>query len=205
MPADAGARKGYMNDKRFLASQAHRIDDPARCAWLPPPEVLRALAMRFGDLIADLGAGTGYFSLSLDQTAETECRVYAVAAQNEMLSLLRRKLSQSFLSNVELIHAEAESTTWPDGVCDLAFLTSVWHEFADRTIVLDEVRRILKPSGRIEILDWRPDVEPEAGPPLDHRLAEPDAADRLLSNGFHLVARVNAGRYSWLVQGEKLE
>lgn len=124
-------------------------------------------------------------------------------AQLEMLSLLRKKLDESSVSNVELIHAEAESTTLPDGCCGLAFLANVWHEFADRSIVLEESRRILKLGGRIAILDWRPDVEREGGPPLDHRLAASDVADQLLSSGFHRAEIVNVGRYSWLVQGEK--
>ena len=74
------------------------------------------------------------------------------------------------MSNVDLIQAEAESTALPDGSCDLVFLANVWHEFADRSAVLNESRRILKHRGRIAILDWRPDVERENGPPLDHRL-----------------------------------
>jgi SAM-dependent methyltransferase len=93
----------------------------------------------------------------------------------------------------------------PGACCTLVFLANVWHEFADRAVVFKESLRILNHHGRIAILDWRPDVEREAGPPLDHRLAASDAADRLLSSGLHQVACVNVGRYSWLVQGEKLQ
>jgi ubiquinone/menaquinone biosynthesis C-methylase UbiE len=194
-----------MHDKRFPASQAHRLDDPARKVWLPPAEVLAALSLRPDDTIADLGAGTGYFSLLLAKAVGANGKVYAVDAQDEMLALLRQKLQDNSVSNVELIHAEAESTTLPDTCCSLVFLANVWHEFADRSVVLEESLRILNHRGRIAILDWRPDVEREAGPPLDHRLAASDAADRLLSSGFHQVANVNVGRYSWLVQGEKLQ
>ena len=194
-----------MNDKRFPASEAHRLDDPARKAWLPPNEVLAALSPRPGDTIADLGAGTGYFSLPLAEAVGADGKVYAVDAQHEMLALLRQKLLEGSVANVDLVHAEAESTTLPNACCTLAFLANVWHEFADRSVVIKESRRILKPGGRVAILDWRPDVEREAGPPLDHRLAAPDAAERLLANGFDHVTTVNVGRYSWLVQAEKLQ
>jgi protein-L-isoaspartate O-methyltransferase len=50
-----------MHDKRFPASQAERLDNPERLVWLPPAEVIGALAVRVGDNIADVGAGTGYF------------------------------------------------------------------------------------------------------------------------------------------------
>jgi ubiquinone/menaquinone biosynthesis C-methylase UbiE len=203
MPAAVAANSGDMHDKRFPASEAHRLDDPARMVWLPPAEVLGALSLRPGDTIADLGAGTGYFSLPLAKAVGTEGKVYAVDAQAEMLAHLRQKLQQGSVSNVELIHAEAESTALPDACCSLVFLANVWHEFADRSAVLDESRRILKHRGRIAIIDWRPDVARENEPPLDHRLDASNAVNELLAAGFHQVANVNVGHYSWLVQGEK--
>jgi ubiquinone/menaquinone biosynthesis C-methylase UbiE len=203
MRAAVAANSGDMHDKRFPASEAHRLDDPARMVWLPPAEVLGALSLRPGDTIADLGAGTGYFSLPLAKAVGTEGKVYAVDAQAEMLAHLRQKLQQGSVSNVELIHAEAESTALPDACCSLVFLANVWHEFADRSAVLDESRRILKHRGRIAIIDWRPDVARENEPPLDHRLDASNAVNELLAAGFHQVANVNVGHYSWLVQGEK--
>ena len=203
MRAAVAANSGDLHDKRFPASEAHRLDDPARMVWLPPAEVLGALSLRPGDTIADLGAGTGYFSLPLAKAVGTEGKVYAVDAQAEMLAHLRQKLQQGSVSNVELIHAEAESTALPDACCSLVFLANVWHEFADRSAVLDESRRILKHRGRIAIIDWRPDVARENEPPLDHRLDASNAVNELLAAGFHQVANVNVGHYSWLVQGEK--
>jgi ubiquinone/menaquinone biosynthesis C-methylase UbiE len=192
-----------MHDRRFPASEAHRLEDPARRVWLPPAEVLGALPLRSGDTVADVGAGTGYFSLPLAQAVGAEGKVYAVDAQEEMLSLLRKKLHEGSVSNVQLIHAEAESTALPDACCNLVFLANVWHEFADRTAVLQESCRILKHRGHIAIVDWRPDVQRENGPPLDHRLDASNAVTLLRSTGFHQVANENVGRYSWLVQGEK--
>jgi SAM-dependent methyltransferase len=177
-----------MHDRRFPASEAYRLEDPARRVWLPPAEVLGALPLRSGDTVADVGAGTGYFSLPLAQVVGAEGKVYAVDAQAEMLAHLRRKLQEGSVSNVELIHAEAESTALPDACCSLVFL-----------------RRILKHRGRIAIIDWRSDVERENGPPLDHRLDASNAVILLRSTGFHQVTNVNVGRYSWLVQGEKLQ
>ena len=190
-----------MTDKRFDASKAGKLDDPARLVWLPPADVIGALAVQTGDSIVDIGAGTGYFSLPLALAAGLRGKVYAVDSQAEMLALLRLKLDSESVSNIELVHAEADSTGLPDASCSLVFIANVWHEFTDRAAAVRESKRILKPEGRIAILDWRPDVEPEAGPSLDHRLSAPDAVYVLQSAGFAEVKQSNIGKYSWLVQG----
>ena len=191
-----------MNERRFNAAHAQRLDDPARRAWLPHTEVLAAMALRSGETIADVGAGTGYFSLPLAQAVGPQGRVYAVDAQNEMLSLLQQKLDEFTLPIVELVHAEADNTGLPASCCDLVFAANVWHEFDDHAAVVRESARVMKQDGRIAILDWRPDVLPEHGPPLEHRLDSSHAVDALRSGGFQKVTTANVGLYSWLVQGE---
>src|ERR1039458_9895939 len=99
MPA-AVPSKDDMHDRRFPASEAHRLDDPERLLWLPPAAVLGALAVRPGETIADVGAGTGYFSLPLAKAVGPEGKVYAVDAQAEMLSLLRQKLDAAGIAIV---------------------------------------------------------------------------------------------------------
>src|ERR1035437_5014799 len=152
--------------RRFPASEAHRLDDPARQKWLPHAEVLRALALHSGETIADVGAGTGYFSLPLAQSVGPEGKVYAVDAQAEMLSLLQQKLAASAFVNVELIHAEAGQTGLPASSCDLFFLANIWHEIEDQIAVLREAIRVLKKGARLAILDCTPAVETEHGAPL---------------------------------------
>jgi ubiquinone/menaquinone biosynthesis C-methylase UbiE len=190
-----------MGDRRFDISKAGRLDDPARLLWLPPAEIIGALAVQAGDSIADIGAGTGYFSLPLALAAGPLGQVYAVDSQTEMLALLQLKLNAKAVTNIELVHAEADLTGLPAASCTLVFLANVWHKFADRTAVLRESKRILKSGGRLAVIDWRPDVEPPPGPPADHRLSASHAANELQSAGFVDVKQSNAGKYSWLVKG----
>jgi ubiquinone/menaquinone biosynthesis C-methylase UbiE len=165
-------------------------------------DVLGAIAVHSGQTIADVGAGTGYFSLPLADAVGLQGKVYAVDAQNEMLALLRHKLEEAAIPNVELIHAEALNTGLAAGSCDLFFAANVWHEFEDRSAVLKEAARVLKAGGQVAILDWRTDAPPEPGPPLDHRLDSSNAADALRSQGFQNIAVARVGLYSWLVKGE---
>ncbi len=188
-----------MNERRFDASLAHRLDQPDRLLWLPPQEVIAALDLHAGQTVADIGAGTGYFTLPMAAAVGATGRVLALDAQPEMLAHLGKKLDSCSAAPVELVHAEADATTLPDGCCDLALLANVWHEFSDRAAVLAEVRRILKPGGRIALLDWRPDVERIEGPPLDHRLSAASAFAELAVAGFSAATQATVGKYSWLV------
>jgi ubiquinone/menaquinone biosynthesis C-methylase UbiE len=193
-----------MNDRRFPASRAQRLENPERLLWLPPAEVIVAPALRPGETIADVGAGTGYFSLPLPHAVGALGKVYAVDAQAELLSWLKQKLDDAPFTNVELIRAEADQTGLPTSSCSLFFLANVWHEIVDPIAALAEAMRVLKPRGRIAILDWRANVDPEHGPPFFHRVKVSDAMESLRSVGFVQVANAEVGRYSWLVQGEKL-
>ena len=160
------------------------------------------MALSPGKTVADVGAGTGYFSLPLAHAVGPHGKIYAVDAQDEMLSRLRQKLDEASLSNVELIHAEADNTGLPAGSCDLFLAANVWHEFNNHATVLRESARVLKAGGQIAILDWRTDAPPEPGPPLAHRLDSSSALDALRSHGFHNITVAHVGLYSWLVQGE---
>lgn len=191
-----------MKERRFHASQAHRLDAPERLVWLPPEEIVAAAGASAGDTIADIGAGTGYFALPLARAAGPQGVVYAVDAQEEMLDLLKQKLPFSGSGNIRLVQAEADATGLPGASLSLAFLANVWHEFDDRALVLREARRILRPGGRIAIVDWRPDVEREAGPPLEHRLTTELTMRELASAGFATLSDAHVGAYHWLVLGE---
>jgi ubiquinone/menaquinone biosynthesis C-methylase UbiE len=191
-----------MNNRRFPSSEAYRLDLPARRIWLPPADVLVAMNVHSGQTVADVGAGTGYFSLPLADAVGLQGKVYAVDAQNEMLALLRHKLEEAAIPNVELIHTEAVNTGLAAGSCDLFFAANVWHEFEDRSAVLKEAARVLKAGGQVAILDWRTDAPPEPGPPVVHRLHSSNAMDALRSQGFQNIAVARVGLYSWLVKGE---
>lgn len=190
-----------MHERRFRPSQMHRLEDPDRLNWLPPQEIIARLQIHPGWTIVDIGAGTGYFTLPMAAAVGTAGRIFAVDVSAAMLERLGARLAEAGLANVECVEAEACATTLPSGSCDMALLANVWHEFDDHAAVLAEARRILRPGGVLGLLDWRPDVEREHGPPLEHRIA-PEAAQRTLQQtGFQIAGPVYRLRFSWLLIG----
>jgi ubiquinone/menaquinone biosynthesis C-methylase UbiE len=140
MAAAAEESENVMNDRLMDVSLANRLDNLERLLWLPPAMVIGALAVQPGDTIADIGAGTGYFSLPLAHAIGPLGQVYAVDCQAEMLGRLQFKLDTGNISNIQAVLAEADSTGLPNTSCDLVFMANVWHEFADRSAVLLETK-----------------------------------------------------------------
>ncbi|MEO8499354.1 MAG: methyltransferase domain-containing protein [Vicinamibacteria bacterium] len=184
------------HERMFRAAHAYKLDDPERRRWLPVVDVLDRLAVRPGMMIADVGSGTGYFALPLAGAVGPFGRVFAVDAQPEMLALLRGRVEDLPIS---LVHGTADRTTLPDASVDLVLLANVWHEIDEPTAVLAETARILRPGGRIAILDWRKDVEQPPGPPLAHRVSATDTAALLRSAGWAVALPETVGVYSHLV------
>jgi ubiquinone/menaquinone biosynthesis C-methylase UbiE len=189
-----------MHDRVFRASQAHKLEDPERLKWLPPIAVLEALRLRPGMVVADIGAGTGYFASPIGRVVGHDGKVFAVDFQQQMLTLLREKLNAPELPrNLELVAGSATASHLPGQCCELAFYANIWHELDDHAATLQEAARIVRRGGRIAILDWRPDVSSPPGPPLEHRIAPVTVAGALRAHRWECENTLNIGTYSYLV------
>ena len=151
-------------------------------------------------VVADIGAGTGFFALPFARAVHPLGMVWAVDLQPEMLGLLRQKLpSEGAATSVRLVEGDAAQTGLPSGAYDVAFLANLWHELDDHAAALTEMRRILRAGGRIAILDWRPGVTQPPGPPLSHRIPLSQIEGNLQDNGWCLLASSELGPYSYFL------
>ncbi len=185
------------HERMFPHAHSHKLDDPERAKWLPVDAVLARLSLRPGMEIADVGAGNGYFTNPLSRAVLPGGKVFAVDVQPQMLALLRGRLDPEL--PVVLVEAEATRTTLAAASVDLVFLANVWHEIDDRAAAVAEASRIVRPGGRIAILDWRPDAEPSPGPPLDHRVASSEVAASLGAGGWTVSDTEPLSLYHYLV------
>ena len=192
-----------MNDRVFKHSNAHRLEDPERLKWMSPAEVLSRLHLKHGQRLADVGAGTGYFSLPIAEAVGADGHIFAVDLQQEMLDLLAVKLrGDDSPTNISLHRGPASKLPLEDRSVDVAFYANVWHEFDKGEDVLREAVRVTVPNGSIAVLDWRHDKESPPGPPQDHRIAADTVVDFLKKHDCRQVSCYNVGRYSYLITAE---
>jgi ubiquinone/menaquinone biosynthesis C-methylase UbiE len=188
-----------LNERTFPVSEAAKLEDPERLKWLSPPETLAHLRLQAGEDVADIGAGTGYFAFPM-AARTAPGRLYAVDFQLEMLDRLRVKLeAPDAPANIRPLHGEASATGLPDASVDVVFMGNFWHEVDDHDGVLREAERILRPSGRLAILDWKHDVSPPPGPPPGHRIAIQQAIRCLETNGWSVCKSRKIGMFHYLV------
>jgi ubiquinone/menaquinone biosynthesis C-methylase UbiE len=188
-------------DRVFHHSEAARLDSPERLTWLPPTEIIKALRVRPGMTVADIGAGTGYFSIPLAEAVSHSGHVFAVDLQREMLAFIEQKLTRrSDTLPISLHHGTSSNTTLADHSCDIVFLANVWHEIDDIGAALLECTRIAAPGGILEILDWRKDLTAPPGPPGNHRIGVDRVMKDLAAAGWQNVEGSFVGMYSHLVR-----
>jgi predicted methyltransferase len=164
------------------------LESPSRDRWQKPAEVLQALQLAQGHVVADIGAGGGYFTEKLQQRVGPAGHVYTTDVQEVMLKKLRKRFAQPGHANVTVIHATFDDPRLPPGACDLALFSSVYKEIQGREAYMKKVRNALKPGGRVAILEYRPD-DRSPGPPRRYRLPESQVIAEMQAAGFVLRQR----------------
>jgi ubiquinone/menaquinone biosynthesis C-methylase UbiE len=163
------------------------LEDPARDGYQKPDEVLRALALRPGEAVADIGSGSGYFTVRLAGGVGTGGRVYAVDVDPEMVRHLNRRLRDSGLDNVRSVLADLDDPLLPDASVDRFFICDTWHHIGDQAKYLGLMKKMLRPGGQVVMIDFKKEETP-MGPPLGMRIAREDLLRQMQAAGFILAA-----------------
>jgi cyclopropane fatty-acyl-phospholipid synthase-like methyltransferase len=164
---------------------AKSFDDPARDAWQLPDRVIAALNLKRGQIVADIGAGTGYFSVRLAKS-EAAPRVYAADIEPSMVSYLRERAAREGLNNVIAVQAAADRPNLPEPV-DLILIVDTYHHIGDRAAYFRRLAKSMKPGGRVAIIDFKPD-SPE-GPPKEFRFPLEKFKSEMGEAGYKLTAQ----------------
>jgi SAM-dependent methyltransferase len=160
-----------------------RFDDPKRDEWQMPERVIAALGLKLGESVADIGAGTGYFTIRLAKSAAKPV-VYAVDIEPSMVEHTLGRAKQEQLGNVFGVKADSDRTNLPAPV-DVALIVDTFHHLPNRVAYFQALKQQLKPSARVAIIDWRKD-SPE-GPPVEFRYSPEQISAELAQAGFALV------------------
>lgn len=169
------------------AERARSWDSKERDAWQNPEIVMRLLALTSGDVVADLGSGTGYFTRLLSGVVGPEGLVYAVDVEQAMLDHLMERDDILFPGNIVTVLADPDDPKLPEGKLDLIFTGNTWHHIDNRLEYLDRLERALKPYGRLAIVDWHEGELPE-GPPPGHKVSRDAVVRELQERGWTLTS-----------------
>jgi len=163
---------------------ARVFDDPARDAWQMPHQVIEALALKPDAAVADIGAGTGYFSARLAHFVP-QGRVYAVDIEPDMVEYLAQRSKREGLENLTAVTGEADDARLPRKV-DLVLMVDTYHHIDRRVAYFRKLARSLNPGGRVAIIDFN--ARSEIGPPAAARI-EPGRVTREMSAAGYRLER----------------
>ncbi len=193
-PFEATSRHSFSDVKHWKSV----FDDPARDAWQKPEAVIQALDILPDMRIADLGAGTGYFTAHLARAVGANGSVFAVETEPNLVIYLRERAERERTANVVPVLASADNPRLPYHALDLVLIVDTFHHLDDRGEYFRRLTDVLAPAGRIAIIDFRAGDLP-VGPPPEHKIARDQVVAELRSAGYVLVAEPNLLPYQYFL------
>ncbi|HEX9187658.1 MAG TPA: methyltransferase domain-containing protein [Vicinamibacteria bacterium] len=165
------------------------LERPGRDLEQRPDEVIRAMGLRDGDVVADLGAGTGYFTRRLAKAVAPSGRVYAVDVQPEMIAYLKREVDKAGLANVVPVLGTGDDPKLPPGAADWILLVDVYHELQQPKAMLARMLEALKPTGKVALVEYRLEGLTALHIREEHRMSPKQVLAEWEPAGFRLVTR----------------
>ena len=194
-----------MQDEDFAdLRQEPRFRELARAAWLKgyiwilerderdefqqPDEVMKALAFKPGERVADIGAGTGYFTVRAARAVGSDGEVLAIDLRQELLDYIERRLELEGIENVETRLVEADDPELPEGSIDTILMVDTWHYIRDPEYAR-KMKAALAPGGRLVIIDYRPKPFEERpwGPPPEQQTSREELDGHMAEAGLRVA------------------
>ncbi len=147
--------------------------------------MLTELKLRSGMSVCDLGCGNGFYSLQMAELVGADGQVFAVDIQTQMLDMLRRRCEEQGVTNVSPILGSVHDPRLPKSSLDLILLVDVYHEFSHPVLMMQAMRRALKPTGVVALLEYRGE-DPEVPIKPLHKMTKEQAIKEFTANGFRV-------------------
>jgi SAM-dependent methyltransferase len=175
---------GFHRSFRNAETWAKAFDDPGRDSWQKPDQIIETLQLAPTNRVADIGAGTGYFSVRIARLVP-DGKVFAVDIEPDMVRYLDERARREHLHNLKPVRATARSANLPAQV-DVALLVDTYHHIDDRVAYFSRLKSSLRPGGRLAIVDFKKDAS--EGPPPEHRIPPEKVTNELEQAGYALIA-----------------
>ena len=148
-----------------------------------PDLAMRLIRVQRGSTVADLGAGSGYYTVRLARAVGATGKVYAVDIQQGMLDLLQKSVAREKLTNVVPVLGGVDDPRLPANSLDLILMVDVYHEFAQPQAMLQRLKAALKPGGRLVLLEYRAE-DPDVPIRPEHKMTKAQVKLEVEHEGF---------------------
>jgi ubiquinone/menaquinone biosynthesis C-methylase UbiE len=152
-----------------------------------PEHVLDVIALKPGDVVADVGAGSGYFSVRIARRVGAEGHVIATDLQPEMLAMIEKKVAAGGLGNLETRRATVSDAGLPRAAVDVVLMVDVYHELQRPDLTLAQVRDALRPKGRLVLVEYRAE-DPSVPIKPEHKMTLAQIARELAASSFSIAS-----------------
>ncbi|MCW4023162.1 MAG: methyltransferase domain-containing protein [Candidatus Bathyarchaeota archaeon] len=168
----------------FDPKNIQRLESKDRKAQQDPQKIIKLLSLDAPDIVADLGCGAGYFAIPLSHRVS---KVYGIDVQQEMLDYLAQKLQKQNITNIKLLLSK-DGNQIPLESKSVTALLSVMtlHEFQDKNQMIKEIQRVLRPGGKVLIIDFKKE-DAISGPPVSIRVSQQQAIELFAKENLSLI------------------
>lgn len=167
-----------------MSVEGHRwLDRPEREDEEAPTKAIAALDIRAGMTVADIGAGSGYYTMRLSRAVGPTGKVFATDVQRGMLDLIDRRIADERVTNVTTVLGTADNPSVPAQALDLALMVDVYHELQSPQTFMRRLRDAMKADGRLVLLEFRKE-DPNVPIRLEHKMSVDEARRELTADGF---------------------
>lgn len=181
----------------FPTEKIHLLEEPRD--WQDTDEIMARLGIKTGDIVADIGAGSGYFTVPLASKVGDTGLVFAEDIQIGMIDYISNKIESLDLKNVRVILGTIKDPSILDNLLNLAFVANTYHELEKPLAMLENIKKDLLPDGRLAIIDWDPKRESPLGPPLEERVPEDIVIKEAEETGFYLFEKHKCMPYHYFL------
>jgi ubiquinone/menaquinone biosynthesis C-methylase UbiE len=185
------------HSRLFPPEKLGTLEGPDRDAWQRPDQVMDKLLIAEGSVVADLGAGGGWFTMRLASRVGPNGIVYAEDVQPQMIESITRRTARANVRNVRTVLGTSSDPRLPAPV-DAVLIVDAYHEMEQPVVMLGNVARSLKPAGRIGIVEFKKDGW-GPGPPMDERMDPERIVRDAEAAGLRLMSHETFLRYQYLL------
>lgn len=179
------------------------FEEPSRDAWQKPAEVVQWLQLHPGDVVADLGAASGYFTRPLARAVGPTGWVFALEVEPGFFEPLHKLAQQEGVTNVATVLCRPDNPDLPESSVDLVFICDTLHHIEQRPAYYEKLKAALKPGGRVAVVDFFSDRDIPVGPKKSERLSVQQVEQELRDAGFDVQHNLELLPYQYVVVGTR--